>query len=495
MDFLNYDFTGLFSFGSLFAVVLGTMVGLIIGALPGLGATVAIVLLLPLTYSMDPLASILLLIAAYQGAEYGGSISSVVLGIPGTPAAVATVLDGNAMAKKDMAGKALGYSLYSSTIGGIIGGLVLIFLSVPVARLAVRFSDPEFFLIGIAGLVAVAALSSRSKIKSAISVLLGLIIGTVGLDTFTGSLRFTFGRLELLEGVGMIALLTGMFAFSEIFSMISHDLHTRYSSGGKRLSTKLTWPELKSVLPSTFEGAIIGSIVGVLPGMGAGPASWFAYIRAKKSSRNPIPFGEGNPDGIAAPESSNNATVGGALVPLLALGIPASPSTAIILGAFIIHGIQPGPNLFRNSFDLAQGVFYGYLLTTIAMFIAGRLVTNLFARALTISNVYLVPIVLLLSIVGIYASKGLFFDLWFALAIGVLAFFMKRLDYSLPCFILAFILSPIVEESLRRTMLLSDDSWAIFVTRPYSLALLVLIGAFLALTVFSKVRRAPDDIG
>lgn len=488
MSFLNYDFTILFSLSILVAIIGGTLVGLIVGALPGLGATVAVVLLLPLTYTMDPLASILLLIAAYQGAEYGGSISSIVLGIPGTPAAVATVLDGNAMAKKGMADKALGYSLLSSTVGGIIGGLVLLFLSVPLAHLAVRFSDPEFFLIGIAGLIAVAALSSKSRIKSAISVALGLMVGTIGLDTFTGVLRFTFDRLELLEGVGMIALLTGLFAFSEIFFMISEALHVRYSSGEKKLSTGLTWGEFKGVFRSMISGSIIGSVVGLFPGMGAGPASWFAYIQAKKSSKFPERFGEGNPDGIAAPEAANNATVGGALVPLLALGIPGSPSTAIILGAFIVHGIQPGPNLFTNNGDLAQGLFYGFLLTTVAMYLAGRLVTNLFARALSVPNNYLIPVVLILSIVGIFAAKALFFDLWLALGVGVLAYFLKRLHYSLPSFILAFILSPIIEESLRRTMLLSDGSYAIFVTRPYSLTILVLIVGFLGLTLFGKRR-------
>jgi len=489
MGFLDFDFASLFSVANLIAIIGGTLVGLIIGALPGLGATVAVVLLLPLTYTMEPLASILMLIAAYQGAEYGGSISSIVLGIPGTPAAVVTVLDGNAMAKKDMAGKALGYSLTSSTVGGIIGGLVLIFLSVPLARLAVRFSDPEFFLIGIAGLIAVAALSSRSKLKSAISVVLGLMVGTIGLDTFTGALRFTFDRLELLEGVGMVALLTGMFAFSEIFFMISDDLNKRYSSGEKRLGTGLTWAEFRGVLRSTMTGSAIGSVVGVFPGMGAGPASWFAYIQAKKTTRFPEPFGEGNPDGIAAPEAANNATVGGALVPLLALGIPGSPATAIILGAFIIHGIQPGPNLFTRSADLAQGLFYGYLLTTVAMYLAGRLVTNLFARALTIPNNFLIPAVLILSIVGIFAAKGLFFELWLALAVGVLSYFLKRLHYSLPSFILAFILSPIIEESLRRSMILSDGSYAIFVTRPYSLAILILILLFLGLSLFGMRQR------
>lgn len=489
LEILSYDVSALFTLQSMAAIVFGSLAGLIIGTLPGLGATIAVVLLLPLTYSMSPLASILMLIAAYQGSEYGGSISSIILGIPGTPAAVATTIDGNAMARQDKAGLALGYSLAASTLGGIFGGLVLIFLAVPLAKLAVRFSDPEFFLIGVAGLIAVSALSSRNAVKSALSVLLGLMVGTVGLDAFTGVPRYTFGSLELLEGISMIALLTGMFAFSELFSIISKDLGTRFSSSMKHLRTGLKWREFRSILRPATIGAGIGSVVGIFPGMGAGPASWFAYIQAKKSSRTPERFGQGAPEGIAAPEAANNATVGGAMVPLLALGIPGSPSTAIILGAFIIHGIQPGPNLFSGSGDLAAGLFYGFLLSTLVMYVAGRLVTNMFARSLSISNSYLVPIVLILSIVGIYASKGLHFNLWLALGVGVLAYLMKRLDYSLPSFILAFILSPIIEESWRRTMLLSDGSLSIFVERPYALVILVLTGLFLGATLFG-LRRA-----
>lgn len=489
LEMLSFDFTELFSIWSLGAIVFGTLTGLIVGTLPGLGATIAVVLLLPLTYAMSPLAAVLMLIAAYQGAEYGGSISSIILGIPGTPAAVATVIDGNAMARKDMAGKALGYSLASSTIGGIIGGMMLIFLAVQLARLAVRFADPEFFLIGMAGLIAVGALSSGSTIKSMISVLLGLMVGTIGMDGFTGVPRFTFGTLELLEGVGMIALMTGMFAFSEIFSIISHELNKSFASGTKRLSTGLTWREFRGILPTSIRGGVIGSIVGVFPGMGAGPASWFSYIQAKRSSRHPEEFGKGSPEGIAAPESANNATVGGAMVPLLALGIPGSPSTAIILGAFIIHGIQPGPNLFSANPDLVKGLLYGFLLATLTMYVAGRLVTNVFARALTVANSYLIPVVLGLSIVGIFASHGLFFDLWLALGVGVIAYFLKRLNYSLPSFILAFILSPIIEASLRRSMLLSGGSLDIFVQRPFSLGILILILLFVSLTIWSRYHR------
>ncbi len=489
-DFLFTDFASVLTIGSLGAILFGTLAGLIIGALPGLGATIAIVLLLPLTYTMSPLASVLMLIAAYQGAEYGGSISSIILGIPGTPAAVATAIDGNAMARQDMAGKALGYSLAASTVGGIFGGIVLIFIAVPLARLAVRFSDPEFFLIGVGGLIAVAALSSRNAVRSAISVVLGLMLGTVGMDSFTGAQRFTFGRLELLEGIGMIALMTGLFAFSELYNIVSRELDKRFSSGSKKLSTGLTLAEFRSVFRTVIRGAGIGSIVGVFPGMGAGPASWFSYIQAKKTSRSPETFGKGNPEGIAAPESANNATVGGSLVPLLALGIPGSPATAIILGAFIIHGIQPGPNLFAASPELVTGVFVGFLVATVMMYLAGRLVTNLFARALTVPNSFLVPVVLTLAIVGIYASQGLHFSLWLALVVGVVAFFLQKLDFSLPSFILAFILGPIIERSLRRSLLLSDGSPMIFVERPYALAILALIVLFVVAALVSNYRRS-----
>lgn len=488
MDVLGIDFGSLFALQNLLALLLGTFVGLVIGALPGLGATVAVVLLLPLTYSMSPLASILMLIAAYQGAEYGGSISSVILGIPGTPAAVATVIDGNAMARKGAPGKALGYSLAASTVGGIAGGLVLLFLSVPLARLAVRFSDPEFFLIGVLGLIAVAALSSSDGVKSAISVVLGLMVGTVGLDVFTGFQRYTFDRLELMEGINMVALLIGMFAFSEIFSMISNDLDKRYSSRAANLGTRLSLKEWLGVSKAISIGSLVGSLVGIFPGMGAGPASWFAYIQAKRRSRNPQEFGRGSAEGIAAPEAANNATVGGALVPLLALGIPGSPSTAIIMGAFIIHGIQPGPNIFRANADLVSGIFYGYILATLVMYALGRMVTSLFARSLTIPNTILVPVVLALSIIGTFASKGLFFDLWLALAVGAASFFLRQLNYSLPSFILAFILSPIIEQSLRRSLILSDGSYTIFVERPYSLAIVAIIALFLFGTVFREVQ-------
>lgn len=492
MGFFEIDFSSLFSFYNLFAILIGTFVGLLIGALPGLGAIIAVVLLLPFTYSLSPIAAILMLLATYQSAEYGGSISSIILGVPGTPAAAATILDGNTLAKKNSPGKALAYSLTASTIGGLVGGFVLIFLSVPLTSLALRFSSPEYFLIAILGLLAVGGLSSKDKTKSMISVVLGLIASTVGMDMFTGQLRFTLGRVELMDGISLVALMVGMFAITEIFVMIGEGVKKKYASKSQGLKTKLTFKEFKSVIKPISTGSGLGSIVGIFPGMGAGTAAWFSYSAAKKMSKKPDEFGKGNPEGIAAPESANNATVGGSLIPLLSLGIPGSPTIAVVMGGFIIHGIQPGPKLFETEATLVYSILYGFLLTTIAMYVLGRLITPMFSRVLTIPNYMLIPMVLMLSIVGAYASNGLHFDLWFILVIGMIFFVLRKLDFSLPSFILAFVLGPIVEENLRRALLVSDGSYAIFVTRPFSIMILALMVVLIFFIVFKKDKRKTN---
>jgi putative tricarboxylic transport membrane protein len=493
MEIFGYDIMNLFTWGNLIAIIVGSFIGMLIGALPGLGATIAIVLLLPFTYSMEPLASILLLLSVYQSAEYGGSISSIILGIPGTPAAAATVLDGNALAKQSSPGKALAYSLYSSSVGGIFGGLVLIFLSVPLVKLALALSDPEFFLIAVIGLVAVAGLGSKDVTKSLISMVLGLMAGTVGMDVISGVTRFGMGRPELFEGFNLVALIVGIFAIPSVFDMISEEMKKRYVTDHKGLQTKLSLKEFKAVLKPIGIGSVIGSIVGIIPGMGAGPSSWFAYSAAKSVSKSKSTFGKGNPEGIVAPETANNATVGGALVPLLSLGIPGSPVTAIIMGAFIIHGIQPGPKLFSTELDLVNGIFYGFLLTTVAMFFIGKFVTTGFSRVLTIPNPILIPMILAFSFVGTYAARYLFFDLWFVLIIGIVCYFLSKLDFSMPAMILAFVLSPMIEQSLRRSLILSDGSFTIFFTRFYSIILLLIILVIVVISIISRRKKQKQD--
>lgn len=490
MEVFDFDFASLFELSNLIGILLGTFIGLLIGALPGLGATVAIVILLPFTYGMEPLASILMLVAAYQAAEYGGSISSIILGIPGTPAAAATILDGNALAKQSSPGKALAYSLTASSIGGLFGGIVLLFLSIPLASIALRMGDPEFFLIGILGLIAVAGLSGRDITRSFISVILGLMAGTVGTDVISSARRFTMGIPELFDGMHLVAVLVGIFAVAEILSMISTELHRTYIRDNRGLSTRLSFLEFRRIGRATAIGSGMGSIIGIFPGMGAGASAWFSYSLARNTSPKPEIFGNGNPEGIAAPEAANNATVGGALLPLITLGIPGSASTAIILGAFIIHGIQPGPSIFSTDTDLIYGIFYGFLLATLAMYVAGKLLTPLFARVLKTPNYLLVPTVLTLALIGVYASNYLLFDLWLALIFGIVFFVLNKLDFSAPAFILAFVLSPILEESLRRALLISNGSYEMFVTRGYSIAILLLIAGVLTLSISGAVRRS-----
>ncbi len=490
MEIFGFDFTSLFTLSNLLALCLGTFVGLVIGALPGLGSPIAIILLLPLTYSMEPLASILMLLAAFQAAEYGGSISAIILGIPGIPAAAATVLDGNAMSKQGKPGKALMYSLSSSSFGGIVGGLVLLFLAVPFAKFALQFTDPEFFLIGVLGLIGVATLSTKDMTKSAITVVLGLMAGTIGQDVFSGQIRFGLGRPELSEGLNIIPVMVGMFAFSELFSMISKNLNRKIVTDLSGLKTRISWKELKSVAKPASSGSVIGSVLGMFPGLGADAASWFSYTLAKKMSKKPETFGQGNPEGIAAPEAANNASVGGSMVPLLSLGIPGSPTIAIIMGAFIIHGITLGPRVFTSESKLVYGILFGFLLTTVFMFLIGKLVTPAFSRILTVRNEYLIPSVLIFSIIGVFVSQNMFFELWLALILGVVSYFMILLEFSVPTFILAFVLCPVIEESLRRSLLLSSGSYSIFVTRPYSLAILLIIAAIIGFVLFNWIRKA-----
>jgi len=484
-----FDFTLLFTFANMLSIIFGTLFGLLVGALPGLGATIGIAILLPFTYGLGDLTSVLMLVAVYMAAEYGGSISAILLGVPGTAAAVATTLDGNPMARKGFPGTALGYSLTASTIGGIAGGIVLITLTVPLSRLTIRFSDPEFVLLGLLGLVCVASLGSKDISKSILSVLFGLLLSMVGQDSLVGFPRFTWGNLTLLAGINYIPLIVGMFAFSEAFMMLGGSLKKKYVTNTKNLITKITWKEFKLVSKNILRGSIIGTFTGILPGLGGGPASWFAYTEAKRTSNNAEEFGKGEPNGIAAPEAANNAAVGGALIPLLTLGIPGSPATAVMLGALLIHGVRPGPMLFKTHPILIYGIFWGFLIAVIAMYFIGKYTTSLCAAILTIPNYVLIPIVLIASYIGAYSKDLNIGDVWVAIIAGIFAYLMRKLDYSLPAFILAFILGPLIETGIRRSLMLSSGSFRIFIERPYSVVILVLILILITLQVYTRVIK------
>lgn len=480
MEFLtNLDLMALAATaGSIF---LGLFIGMLFGALPGLGITIAITLLLPLSFSMEPINAILMLLAAYQAGEYGGSISAIALGIPGTVMAAPIVEDGRAMAKQTSPGKALGYSLYASTFGGLFGGLILVFFAQPVAHFALRLADPEFFMLGVMGLVAVTAFAARDPIKVAISICLGMIAGTMGLDMFVGQPRLTFDLPELYEGLSLIALVVGLFAFSEVFFMLARNMRARHDFDAAEMRISLSLRECREAFKATMIGSVIGTFFGILPGVGSTVSGWLSYSVARNASNNKAAFGKGSGEGIAAPDAANNAVVGGALLPFLTLGIPGTAGIAIIAGAFIIHGIQPGPQMITENPDLVQGIFAGFLLTTVGMFLMGKFLSRGFAQALVTPNAVLVPGVLMLSILGIYATRSEFFDLWLAFGIGAVAYVLRRLDYSVAGFVLAFVLSPIIETSFRRALVISDGDMSVFVTRPISLILLLIMVAMLVL--------------
>jgi len=495
MDFiLKFNLADLLTWEILFAIVFGVLFGIVVGAIPGLGATIGLALVLPITFNMTSLGSIVLLASVFMGCEYGGSVSAILMGIPGTGAATATILDGYPMAKQGRPGTALGYSLVGALIGGVISVLALMILSKPIASLALKFSDPEFFILGIIGLLAVAGLSSKDIFKSVISVCIGLLMSMVGIDILTGQTRFTFGTVHLMDGLHLVALFVGMFAVSEVFAMLGNDPHTKYVHDKKNFKVAISWKEFTAVKWTYLKGSIIGTIIGILPGVGSSAASWLAYTEAKSTAKNKENFGKGDPRGIAAPETANNAVVGGALIPLVTLGIPGSAATAVILGAFLIHGIVPGPASFANQPGLMYGIFWGLLFATIIMYFLGRYTTSLMARILVLPLYVLTPIVLYISLIGVFASELNVFHLWVAIIAGIAAFFLKNLDFSLPSMVLAYILGPIIEESLRRTLVISKGSVGIFFTRPASIALMALIVIFIAVIAYQRIKAAKKPV-
>jgi len=491
MDIIfNYDFSLLFSFSSLAAIVVGTIIGTMVGALPGLGPSVGCALLIPFTYNMEPIPAVLLLVSLYMSSQYGGSISSIVLGIPGNPSSVPALLDGHTLAKQGFPGKALGYVLYASTTGGFIGALILMVFTIPLMYITIRFSDPELFLVAVLGLLSIVTLGSEDISKSLVSVTLGLFLTFIGLDVLSGAQRYTFGTVILMDGIAIVPLLTGLFAISEVLNMVSGDLSHKTVDKWENIKVTLPWKEFKSLFKLIFKSSIMGTLFGVIPATGAAAASWFAYSHAKRTSKNPDLFGQGSPEGIAAPESANNASVGGSLVPFLTLGIPGSPTIAVIASALMIHGIQPGPHLLSQNPDLVYSIFWGVLLSVVFMFLVGKYTTTMFASLMAIPSYILVTIVFTISIIGAYAARNSIVDVWIALVAGILGYFMKKLKFSIPAFVLAFVLGRMIERNFRRSLMISQGSYMIFVTRPFALLFLIIIVLMIVSTFWGRKKKA-----
>ncbi|SHN05013.1 tripartite tricarboxylate transporter permease [Roseibium suaedae] len=491
---------GLGLVASLSTVILvgaGLVIGLLVGALPGLGPLMGIILLLPYAITFPPVQAMGFLIAIYVGGSCGGAISAILLRIPGTPLAAATLFDGYPMAQKGRAADAIGIAISASAIGGAFGGLILILFSPSLAAFAAGFGPPEYALLAITGLTAIAAVSDQSMLKGLIAGAAGLLLATIGTDEFTAAERFTFGLFELSNGFNIVAIVVGLFAISEMSSLLTgDDLLKRPELSVARPGFRSAFLVLKR-WPNLLRSSTIGACVGALPGAGGVISSFTAYAVAKTFAKPEERYGEGAEGGIVASESANNATAGGALVPTLALGIPGDAATAVLIGALLILGVFPGPTLFAQHSDIVGGIFLVYMLANVALFVVGILMTPLFVYVLRLRKVILIPTVLLLCAIGTFAVGSSIFDLWVMFAFGFVGLILRAGGYPLAPMVIGVILGPLLENNVRRSLLLSNDGLQIFIERPVSATLLFInVALLICVAVFALRRltagRKPD---
>ncbi len=472
----------------LLAIAAGVVCGILVGAMPGLSPSMGVALLVPFTYRMPALTAMVLLLAIYQAANYGGSVTAVTINTPGTPSAVATSFDGYALTQQGKAGWGLGIALVSSTVGGFVGILVLILFAKPLAGVAVKMHPAEYFALALLGLATVASLGGRNWAKAFAAAMIGLLLNTIGLDPISGVKRYTFGTIDLFDGFNFIPALIGLFALSEVFSKLEDEGKPKPLKKGE-ISKKELWPTVRDYWKLKWvmlQSSVLGTLIGIFPGAGAAIASFLAYDLAKRTSKHPETFGKGNPEGVAAAEAADNASVGGAMVPLLTLGIPGSASTAVLIGALMMHDLVPGPMLFSTNPELVYGLFASMFVATAVMFLFGALGMRLWVKVTLIPPAILLPMILAVTVIGSYAVNNSMFDVGVALAFGVLGWQLKRFDFPPAPIVLGLVLGKLAEVNFRRAVIMGG--YSVFVTRPASLVLLLIAAASFALP-FMQMRK------
>ncbi|MBR0597591.1 tripartite tricarboxylate transporter permease [Sinanaerobacter chloroacetimidivorans] len=470
--------------------ILGTVLGIIFGALPGLTSTMAVALLIPVTFGLGPVAGMGMLVGAFCGGTAGGSVSATLLRIPGTPSSICTTFDAFPMAQKGQAGLALGTSVICSFIGGIFSLLVLSLLAPQLARFALKFGPLEYFSLAILGLTIIASISGESMIKGLLAGLIGVFASFVGIDQVTGMSRLTFGNANLLSGLSLLPVLIGLFAISQAFSeaeKVGEEKPAELSVKGKVKGEFPKFSLLVSKWKILLSSSMIGTLVGILPGAGGSIASFVAYDQAKRMSKEPDTFGSGNIEGVVASETSNNAMTGGALVPMLALGIPGDTCTAVMLGGLLIHGLRPGPLLFKDSMDVVYGIFFALLLANVAMLIFQFVGIRLFVKIMKVPRHLLTPLVLVLCTIGAYGASSNLFDVKVMLLFGVIGYFATKLGYGVAPIVLGFILGSMAELQLRRGAEMYSGI-SVLVERPISLILLIASVLLLAVPIWRKYK-------
>ncbi|MGV6872388.1 tripartite tricarboxylate transporter permease [Pseudochelatococcus sp. B33] len=483
-----------FSFDNLLFCAIGVILGMLVGVMPGIGALATISILIPITYQLDPIPALVMLGGIYYGGSYGGSTASILLNLPGTPSSAVTCLDGYPMAKQGRAGVALLMTTVASFVGASIGIIIMMLFSPLIVGVALAFGPPEYFSLMILGLVAASVVSDGSAVKGLSMVVLGILVGVAGMDIYTGSQRFTFGMIELAEGVSLVAFAMGLFGVAEVIASIK----STKTGAAKKLSLRSMMPTRDDVRRSwvpILRGTGIGSFFGALPGTGATVASFMSYAVEKRAAKDPSRFGKGAVEGVVAPEAANNAADQTAFIPTLALGIPGTATMALMIGVLMIHGITPGPRMVIERPDLFWGLVMSFWIGNFLLLILNIPLIGIWVRVLMIPYQILYPAVLVLICIGVFAIQNSTFDVMVVLVFGVLGYCMRLLDFPVAPLLLGYVLGPLMEEHFRRSMLLSRGSFKIFVAGPISTSIFAFTFALLAWALWDGYRRARQQDG
>lgn len=472
---------------------LGVLVGTLVGVLPGFGPIAAIALLLPLTFKMAPATAIIMLAGIYYGAMYGGSTTSILVNIPGEAASVVTCLDGYQMARQGRAGPALGISAFGSFIAGTFGVIGLMFFAPILGAAALRFGPPEYFALTFLGLTLVAYLSRGSVLKGLVMAILGLLLGTIGMDPISGEERFTYGSLTLGDGLGLVPVAMGMFGIAEVLE----NLETAVGREVYEKKIKGLLPNLKDWKDSFWpivRGTVVGFLVGILPGPSGALSSFTSYAIEKRLSRHPEKFGTGAIEGVAGPESANNAATAGAFIPLLSLGIPSNIVMALFVGALMIHGVQPGPLFIRQNPELFWGVVASMYVGNIMLLVLNLPLIGIWVRVLKIPYSILFPLIFLFCLIGVYSLNNNVVEMFIMLIFGIAGFLLRKVGFEGTPFLLALVLGPIMESSLRQSLLISQGSFTIFLYRPISAVLVLLSFTFLMTSLIPALKKKREQL-
>jgi putative tricarboxylic transport membrane protein len=491
---LYFGFSEVLKMEPLFYCFMGVLIGTLIGVLPGIGPVGTMSLLMPFAYKSSPLSAIVLLAGIYYGAMYGGSTTSILVNIPGEAASVITCLDGYQMARKGRAGPALGIAAFGSFIAGTVGLIGLMLVAPPLASIALRFGPPEYFSLMCVGLTILIYLASGSITRAIMMAAVGLILGCVGPDPETGLSRFGYKIPELMDGIGLAPFVMGLFGISEVFSNIEKNIEDRTVFTTKIKGLLPNWQDWKESIMPISRGSIIGFFLGILPGGGSIIAAFLSYAVEKKVSKHPEKFGSGAIEGVAAPESANNSATAGSFVPLLTLGIPPNVVMALLLGAMIIHGITPGPMLINENPQIFWGVIASMYLGNVMLLILNLPLIGLWVQVLKIPYKILFPLILLFCIIGVYSISNATFDIGVMLAFGVVGYLMRKFGFEGAPMVLAFVLGPMFENSLRQSLLLSDGSFSIFLTRPIAAAGIIVTFLLIIASVVPALRKKKEAI-